>query len=425
MMSRRYVAMLALALLSVLVSGVAVAVAEDRLIASPEPGWPQWRGPCRDGISAEKGLLKRWPEGGPKLLWKVDGLGKGWSSPIVVGRRLFITGDVGDDLVLFAFDVQGRPIWKTKNGPSWRGSFPGARACCAFSEGRIFHVNAHGRTVCLSAKSGREVWAVDMLSRFAARNITWAISECLLVDGSRVIVTPGGRKAMMAALDKRDGRTVWTTPPLGDDRTSHSSPILLRHGGRRVIVNCSSAHGFGVDADNGELLWTVPLKNQYGVNTATPIYGDGHVFFVTPYTQRGRLYRLQASPRGMTAEHAWTCPLDSVTGSGVLHDGTLYAGGYKKLKWWFAVDWKTGRTKCELKALTTGAAIHADGRLYVLDENGKVGLLKPAPDGLEVVGRFRLKVARTRDAWAHPVLHDGRLYLRLHDTLWCYDVKDR
>ncbi len=396
--------------------------ADDGLIASPESGWPQWRGPRRDGISPEKGLLKSWPQPGPTLLWQVDGIGKGWSSPVVVDRRVIVTGDVGDDLVVFAFDRDGRPLWRVKNGRSWTGSFPGARATCAVSDGRVFHVNAHGRTVCLDAGSGKEIWAVNVLRRFGAKNITWAISECLLVDGPRLIVTPGGTRALVAALDKSNGRTVWTTAPLGDDRTSHSSPILLRYGGRRLILNCSSAHGFGVDADDGKLLWTVPLKNQYGVNTATPIYGDGSVFFVTPYTQNGRLYRLRTNGQGMTAERQWTCSLDTVTGSGVLVDGTLFAGGYKKSKWWFAVDWQSGRTKSELKDLTTGAAIHADGRLYVLDESGTVGLLKPGPDGLELLGRFRLTTARIRDAWAHPVLLDGRLYLRLHNTLRCYDV---
>ncbi|NQT40815.1 MAG: PQQ-binding-like beta-propeller repeat protein [Planctomycetes bacterium] len=408
-----------------LAQDVAPDASQDGLIASPEPGWAQWRGPRRDGISDEKGLLATWPEGGPKLLWKVDGLGRGWSSPVVGDGRLYITGDVGDDLVIFAFGLDGKRLWQTTNGRSWLRSFPGARACCAFSEGRLYHLGAHGRLASLDAASGKELWAVNILDRFEGKNITWALSECLLVDGARVIVTPGGKKALMAALDKRTGKTVWTTKPLADDRTSHSSPILFRHGGRRVLASCSSAHGFGVDADTGKLLWTVPLLNRFGVNTATPIYGDGSVFFVTPYAENGRLYHLRAKDQDIAAEHAWTCSLDTVTGSGILLDGTLYAGGYKKSKWWFGVDWRTGQTKCELKDFTTGAAIYADGRLYVLDERGAVGLLRPSGDGLEVTGRFQLPTPPVRDAWTHPILHNGRLYLRHHDTFWCYDVKGR
>jgi len=401
----------------------AASAVADGLIASPEPGWPQWRGPRRDGISDEKGLLADWPEGGPDLLWRFDELGRGWSSPIVVGRRLYITGDVDDDLVVFAFDTDGTLLWQTTNGRAWKGSFPGSRACCVFSEGRLYHLNAHGRLACLDADSGRELWYVDILRRFEAKNIKWAVSECLLVDGPRVIVTPGGKKGLVAALDKQDGRTVWTTESLGNDNTTHTSPILFRYGGRRLIANCSSAHGFGIDADSGQLLWTVPLKNQYGTNVATPIYGSGCVYYVTPYAELGRLYRLRPNGRDMDAEHVWKCPLDTVTGAGVLLDGILFAAGYRKPKSWFAVDWRTGQIKYELEEFTTGAAIYADGRLYVLDERGNAGLLKPGPHGLETTGRFQLVTKRVRDAWAHPVLLGGRLYLRYHDTLWCYDVR--
>jgi len=397
--------------------------AADGLIASPEPDWPQWRGPCRDGISNEKGLLRSWPQEGPKLLWKINGLGKGWSSPIVVGNRLYITGDVGQDLVIFAFDRNGKPVWKTKNGKYWKNPYPGARASCAFSEGRLYHLNAHGRLACLDAASGDEIWTVNILDRFSGGNITWALSECLLIDGPRVIATPGGKKALMAALDKRNGRTVWTTEPLGNDKASHSSPTLFRYAGRRLITNCSEAHGFGVDADTGKLLWTVPLKNPHGVNASTPVYGSGKVYYVTPYAENGRLYRLVPDGQGITAEHIWTSQLDTVTGCAVLVDGILFSAGYKNAKWWFGVDWQTGKTKYELKDLTTGAAIYADERLYCLDESGTVALLKWSSNGLETAGRFRLFPKRTNDAWAHPVLLDGRLYLRYHDTLWCFDVK--
>ena len=394
----------------------------DGLISSPEPGWPQWRGPRRDGISAETGLLPSWPENGPKLLWKRDELGQGWSSPIVVGQRVYITGDVDDDLRIFAFDLDGKLQWQANNGKAWKGSYPGARACCAYSEGRLYHINAHGRVACLDAQNGKEQWAVDILERFQASNITWAMSECLLVDGPRLIVTPGGEKALMAALDKKSGRTIWTTEPLSGDRATHSSPILFRHAGRRLLANCSSGHGFGVDADAGKLLWTVPLKNQYGVNVATPIYGAGSIFYVTAYFNGG-CYRLRPGDGPVQAEKAWTTSLDTVTGSGVLVDGALYASGYRKSKSWLCVDWKSGQVRCELKGLTTGAAIWADGRLYCLAEDGRVALLKPTADALEIAGQFRLAPDKKSDAWAHPVLLHGRLYLRYHDTLWCYGVR--
>jgi outer membrane protein assembly factor BamB len=398
--------------------------APDGLIASPEPDWPQWRGPRRDGISGEKGLLPAWPEDGPKLLWKAERLGRGWSSPIIVGDRLYITGDVDDDLVIYAFDRNGKPRWQAKNGKAWTGSFPGARACCAYSEGKLYHMNAHGRVACLDASDGRELWAVDVLDRFTGRNLTWGLSECLLVDGPRLIVTPGGEKALMAALDKTSGRTVWTTEPLREDRVTHSAPILFRHAGRRILANCSSAHGFGVDAATGKLLWTVPLRNTFGTNVATPVYGAGSVFYVTAYAC-GACYRLRPGEDGPRPEKAWDTTLDTCTGAVLFVDGLLFGSGYQKHKSWLCLEWQSGQARYEFKGLTTGAAVYADGRLYCLAEDGRAALLRPTAERFEVDGQFRLVKERARDAWSHPVLFDGRLYLRYHDTLWCYDVRGK
>lgn len=401
---------------------VLLLLAQDGLIATPESGWAQWRGPRRDGISHEKGLLQAWTEGGPKLLWKIEGLGRGWSSPIVTGGRLFITGDVGEEVVLYAFDLEGKPLWKSTNGKSWKGQYPGARACFAFSEGRLYHMNAHGRVVSLDAASGRELWALDVMDAFGGDQITWAMSECLLVDGARLIVTPGGQEALMAALDKKDGKVVWTTPPLEKDTATYASPILFRQGGRRVIASCASEHGIGVDADSGKLLWTVPLKTPYDVNASTPVYGSGQVHFATPYITAG-CYRLSAD--GSRAELAWPTPFDTCTGSWTLAEGTLYGGGYKEFKHWIAADWKTGTIIAELKELRSGSAVWADGRLHALGEDGRAALVTPVSEGFKIAGQFPLTPKRVNDAWAHPVLLDGRLYLRYHDELHCFDVRAR
>lgn len=393
----------------------------DGPIASVEPDWPQWRGPRRDEISDEKGLLPAWPAGGPRLLWKLDHLGRGWSSPIVVADRLYLTGDVDDDLVIYGFDRDGRPRWQAKNGRSWSGSYPGARACCVYSAGKLYHMNAHGRVACLDAATGAELWAVDVLERFQGTNITWAMSECLLVDGPRLIVTPGGEKALMAALDKNTGATAWTTAPIPGDRATHCAPLLLRHAGRRIVASCSSQHGFAVDADTGKLLWTVPLRSPYGVNVATPVYGAGRIFYTTPYIY-GTCYRLRPGDTGPQPAEAWTTTLDTCTGTLLWVDGRLYGSGYRKHKSWLCLDWESGRNRYEYQGLTTGAAVYAEGRLYCLAEDGRVALLKPTADQFEVAGQFRLTAEKVYDAWAHPVLLHGRLYLRYHEHLWCYGV---
>ena len=396
--------------------------AADGPIASPEPDWPQWNGPRRDGISGEKGLLPRWPERGPRLVWKIGNLGVGWSSPIIVRDRLYVSGEIDKDLVISAFDLDGKPVWQTKNGRSWTGSYPGARACCAYSEGKLYHMNAHGRVACFEAAKGKELWAVDVLEHFQGQNITWGMSECLLVDGPRVIVTPGGEKALMAALDKHTGRTLWATEPLRDDRASYCSPLLLRHAGERILANCSSVHGFGVDADSGKLLWTVPLRSPFGANVTMPVYGEGRIFFTTPYVD-GTCYQLRPAATGPQPEKAWTTTMDTCTGTVLLVDGLLYGSGYKKHKSWLCLDWKSGQPRYELKSVTSGAAVYADGRLYCLSEDGGVALLKPGAEQFEVAGQFRLVPEKVHDAFAHPLLLHGRLYLRYHDTLWCYDLR--
>jgi outer membrane protein assembly factor BamB len=277
---------------------------------------------------------------------------------------------------------------------------------------------------CLDAATGDPLWAVDVLDRFQGQNVTWAMSECLLVDGPRLIVTPGGEKALMAALDKDTGATVWTTEPIPGEHATHCAPLLFRHALRRIIASCSSQHGFAVDAQSGKLLWTVPLRSPYGVNVATPVYGAGRIFFTTPYFH-GACYQLRPGDNGPQPTEAWTTTLDTCTGTLVYLGGRLYGSGYRKHKSWLSLDWQSGRVDCEFKGLTTGAAVYADSRLYCLAEDGRAALLKPAAERFEVAGQFRLTPQRVYDAWAHPVLLHGRLYLRYHENLWCYDVGRR
>lgn len=403
--------------------------------------WAQWRGPRRDGVCDETGLLQQWPEGGPKLLWKSGDLGRGYCAPIVVGNRIYLTGEAGQELRIFALDLDGKPVWTSPNGRAWTGPYPGARASCTFSEGRLYHLNAHGRVACLNAQTGAEVWAVNVLERFEAKNITWAVSECLLVDGPRVIVTPGGTKALLAALDTRTGETVWASAPLrlgltntpaherlaepaGDvDSASYTSPILLPLGHRRMIVNCSLRHVFGADADTGELLWSRPMLTRHKVLATTPVRVGDAVFVTGPDGEGGKLFRLRADDQGVNVETVWRSDLDSCQGGAVFADGALFGAMYRQRKAWVNLDPKTGAIRYELNDLAKGPVLWANGRLYCLSEEGEIALLKPAGDRFEYAGRFRLVPERKNDAWAHPVLVDGRLYLRYHETLFCYDVR--
>lgn len=411
-------------------AAASAASTSARLIPSADGGWPQFRGLHRDGKSPERGLLSQWPEGGPRLLWSINGLGRGFSAPVISGGRLVMTGDLEERLEVLAFDLQGKSLWRATNGTSWKTPYPGARASVTLSSGRVYHENAHGRVVCLEAATGRELWSLDVLKQFRGSNITWGMSENLLVDEHAVYVTAGGEEALLVALNKTNGAVLWKTPPLHDstgekkvENASYVSPILIQLGNRRLIVGASLRHVFCVDAASGALQWSQPFRTTYAVLAMMPALVGNGIFLTAPHGPDGRLWELTEVDGKVGAREIWSTKLDTCQGSVVHHDGRLFGSYYPGRKGWAAVDAKTGAVLYETADFVKGAVLHADDRLYVLCEDGWMLLLEPAKDHFAVRGKFRLVETDKRDAWAHPVVLDGRLYLRYHDTLWCYDVR--
>jgi outer membrane protein assembly factor BamB len=419
--------------ISTIVPEARAQTTDVRLIPSPEPGWPQFRGPRRDGISPERGLLQSWPEGGPKLLWKAENLGRGFSSPVFGGGRLYITGDLDGEVRIFALDLEGRRVWEKANGAEWKNPYPGARSTPAYNSGRIYHQNAHGRLVCLDAENGREIWSANLLEQFGGQNITWGLSECPLVDERAVYATAGGEQALAVAFDKATGKLLWKTPALRDtegeralENASYTSPILAEFGGRRLLVNCSLRHLFCVDASTGALQWTKRVPTTYSVLAMTPALVNNGIFMTAPHGRGGRLFKLIApSTRdgNVSVEEVWQTRLDTCQG-GVIHvNDRIYGSFYPGRKGWGAVDAKSGEILYEAPDFVKGAPLWAENRLYALSEDGWMRLLEPAKSEFIVRGQFRLADARANDAWAHPVVFDGRMYLRYHESLFVYDVK--
>lgn len=403
------------------------------LIASPERGWPQFRGPRRDGVSDERGLLQAWPEGGPVKQWTAKGAGRGYSSPIIGGGRLYVTGDFGEDLFILAYDLEGQPLWRTKNGSAWLNQYQGARSSVTYSAGKLYHQNAHGRIVCLDAADGRELWAFNTLERFRGENITWGLSECLLVDERAVYAAAGGPDALLVALDKRSGEILWRSEPLlvadkdgAPETPGYAAPILVNFAGRRVLIGASSRHLYCADADTGRLQWTQPRPTSYSVLAMSPVLIGAAVFMTAPFGPPGALYRLvaPAGPNGKVGvEQVWTTKLDTAQGGVVHADGRLYGSYYPRNGGWAALDATNGEVLYDSPATVKGAAIHADRRLYALCEDGWMLLLEPTAAKFEERGRFRLANVRDRNAWAHPVIFEGRMYLRYQDELFCFDVR--
>ncbi|MBM3832810.1 MAG: hypothetical protein FJ403_05965 [Verrucomicrobia bacterium] len=315
------------------------------LMPSLDPDWPQFRGPHRDGISNERGLLQHWPETGPRLVWSATNLGQGFSAPVIAKGRIYLTGDVRDELHLFAMDLGGKQLWRSTNGAAWRSEYPGARASANYSENRIYHQNAHGRVTCVDAETGREIWSAELLKRFGGQNITRGLSECLLVDEGAVFATAGGREALLVALDKRTGAVLWKSVPLTtagnteNDRAienaSYASPILVRFANRRLLIGCSARHLFCADADSGRLYWTRPFPTAYSVLAMMPTLVGDAIFMTAPHGQSGGLYRLlaPAQPDGpIGVEEVWKTRLDTCQGGVVHTNGKLFGSFYSSRK---------------------------------------------------------------------------------------------
>ncbi len=394
------------------------------LVRSAAPDWPQWRGPSRDGISAETGLLQAWPAGGPKLLWKASGIGRGYSSPIVVADGVYITGDTDTELVISAFTLDGQPRWKAANGAPWKKSYPGARSSCSFDDGKLYHMNAHGSLACLDAATGDKVWSVNVLERYEAKNIVWGISESVLVQGDRVFATPAGARGLMVALDKRTGAPIWATPALDGEQASYSSPILIQAGKRALLVNGGSKNVFAVDAATGALVWQMPHVDPKNTVNTTPVLSGRLLLFTDSSRDYGAVFGVRLGDD--SASRAWTRELKIGHGGTVCVDGRLYGSSSRgDVTGWVGVDAETGQSIQVSPAgdLSDGSAIFADGRFYCLTVRGLMTLQELTVAGFRTAGAFRLAEGQGQDAWAHPVLSQGRLFVRYHDTLYCYAVR--
>ncbi|MBI3948259.1 MAG: PQQ-like beta-propeller repeat protein [Armatimonadetes bacterium] len=408
-MRKVFPVLLAVGLLAALLPGV--------LSASLRPGeWPDWRGPARDGKSPDRGLLKAWPEGGPKLLWQATGIGSGYSTVTVAGGMVYTSGLANDELRISAFSMNGEPAWSVPFGPECTNR-PGARSTPVFDEGRLYIVSGTGRIGCFDAKSGARRWSREM-SEFGGKAHAWGYAESPLIYENLVIVTPGGPSCIVA-LDKKTGEQVWASK--GVSMPAHyGSCIAATHAGIPMIIAGTGGGILAVSAKDGSLLWQNDFCAKNTANIPTPVYSDGYVFWANGYRKGGICLKLTAANGSVTAEEAWrTTEMDCQIGGYVVLDGGVY-GNHRN--GWTCLDLKTGEVKWFARGVGKGQMCYADGMLYLFNEmNGTAGLAAFSPDGLEMRGQFQ--VAGQGTSWAYPVVTGGRLYLRYDDNLYCFDVK--
>ena len=383
--------------------------------------WPQWRGPDRTGISKETGLLKQWPAGGPARLWRVTNLGAGYGSLSIKGERIFVQMIVGRQSVVAALDrSNGQIVWSKPLGSAGsndRGSGP--RGTPTIDGDRLYALSENGDLACLRVADGAIVWQRNILRDFKGRNINWLISESPLVDGDRVIVSPGGRDATVVALDKMTGKTVWTSKGLSDD-AGYASAIVADVGGVRTLMTFTAEAGVGIRASDGKLMWTYPAAANRTANIATPVFSNGKVFYTSAYGTGGALLKLTAQGGEVKAAEAYfTRDMKNHHGGVVLVDGYLYGFNDTILT---AINFETGKMAWRDRSVGKGSLTYADGHLYILGEGNGVGLVEATPAGYREKGRFQIPDSGL-PAWAHPVVSGGRLYIRNQSALAAYDIK--
>lgn len=386
--------------------------------------WPRFHGPNQDNISPATGLLSEWPADGPPMAWQVEGIGEGFASVAIADGRIYTAGNIGEDLIITALDLSGNIVWQKPAGPAWTEDYPGSRGTPVIDGNHIYYEGATGVVSCLEAETGDTIWQVDILERFGAPNIKWALAESVLIDGDHVICTPGGPNTCVVALDKMTGETVWQSESADGDATAYATPILVEYGGLRIVLTMTAKALVGVNADTGALLFRHPHETEYDVNAAMPIFHDGEVFVSTGYKSGAEKVKLTVDGGQVTAEQVWAnAELDNHHGGVILYEGNLY-GSDSRGKW-ICLDWETGQRHYAERGVGKGSLTLAEGLLYVFSENRALGIVEATPEAHEVISEFHIPSGGKGKSWAHPVVCGKRLYIRHGDYLYVYDIAAR
>jgi outer membrane protein assembly factor BamB len=377
--------------------------------------WPQWRGPNRDGISAETGLLDVWPKSGPPLVWKIEGLGEGYSSAAIANGRLFIQGQHGDEEYVLAFDANtGKQLWRAHTGVPFKESRGhGPRGTPTVDGDRLYALAADGMLVCLDAATGKRIWGFNIVDHFHGQMPHWGISESPLVDGDRVIVTPGGPGAAVVALDKTTGKPLWQSQ---SDSAGYSSPMLYGAGDSRSVVVFTADAAMGLDLASGKLHWRYERVANGTANIATPIVHGGEIFLSSDYGTGCVLLKAGSND---AAELYFNRNMQNHYSTSVLVGDYLYGFSASILT---AMKFETGEVAWRDRSVGKGSLIYADRHLYALGEDGVVGLVDATPAAYREISRFEIQKGGF-PTWSQPVIANGKLYLRDQDNLFCYNVK--
>jgi outer membrane protein assembly factor BamB len=390
-------------------------------ISAQAPEWFQWRGPNRDGHSAETGLLKEWPAGGPPQVWRTTGAGTGFSSFSSSNGRLFTLGSRGSTEYVMAFDAaSGKRLWEVPNGQRFRNEMgDGPRSTPTVEGDRVYAFGGTGELACLDAATGNKIWGVSVVQAFGGNTPYWGYSESPLIVGDRIILNAGGRRASIVAINKLDGRTLWQNH---SDDAGYSSPMLLRTGSLQQVVFFTGQRALAVDPRDGRLLWTYSRASNNTANVATPVVRGNRVFVSSGYGTGAALLEVRAAGNIASAQEIYfTRDMRNHHASSVVVGDHIYGFSDSILT---ALKFDTGEMAWRDRSVGKGSIIYADQRLYLYSEQGTVGLADATPAGYRERGRFSIPQSGP-PTWSHPIITNGKLIIRDQDTVYAYDVRQK
>jgi outer membrane protein assembly factor BamB len=379
----------------------------------------QWRGADRSGNYPGTNLLKSWPEGGPSLLWEFDGLGNGYGSPAITSKNIFINGEIDTVGYLFALDLSGKVLWKSRIGREWILNYPGSRSTPTVVDDLVYVSSGWGTVACFETQTGRERWSIDMIKDLNAKNITFGFSESVLADGDKVFCTPGNNDTNVVALDRFTGRILWISPGLGE-KAAYCSPLLIRLPQRSILVTFTGHALLGVDTRDGKLLWSHKQDSEGDVHVNTPLYENGYIYYVTG--DGNGTVKLKLTDDGTGISEIWRKKESDNTMGGFIKDGDfIYTSSYGR-RCYYSQEANSGKITDSLK-FDRGTINYSDGMLYLYNEKGQVGLVKPDGPKMELISSFKLTKG-TKAHFSHPVINKGILYMRHGKSLMAYDVRN-
>lgn len=379
----------------------------------------QFRGSERNGIYPDTGLLDRWPENGPELLAVLEGIGDGYSSPSINEEGVFIAGMIDSIGYIFHFDHQAKLKWKFRYGKEYTFKYTGARGTPTLEEDRLYYSGSYGDAFCLIMQSGEVIWKRNIFDAYEGATSKWGYTESPLLYKNLLILTPGGPDHSVVALNKLSGELEWALD-LDTSKNTYNSPVLINHGGEDYILLNTTKLILVIQPETGEVKFSHPIKHSRDMNAISPLYEEGAIFYTTGYGLGSVRLKFNEITGGMDTLYL-NRDLDCRLSGLISYEGLVFGTSDRK-KQWVGVDLESGQTLFTSRDVKPGSFLLADDKFFIFTEMGEVVLAVPDKEGFSVVSRFPLPVQSAMYAFAHPVLHDGILYIRYREHLWLYKV---